>query len=539
MPVKIRADRSPGRASGRAQRAPSTGSPARGARDDARRLALAEDGGDLGFLEWDPRSGAATCTPGLERILGLAPGAFEGTLEAWSRRVHPGDRPRTLARLRRWARTAAARGERRDAPLVYRVVRGREERVVEARVTFTVGPGGRPRAASIHHDVTEARDVLRALRESELRYRSLVVNAPDVIARFDRELRHVYANPALEGAIGLPPARVLGRTAREIGLPTELAARWEAALRSVFETGDAVSLELVLDGPLGRRRYETRVAPEHALDGTLPTVLAIGRDVTERAAAERAARERDRRKNDFLAVLSHELRNPLAAIRNALWLLARTEPLGGREARARAIIERQSAQLTRLVDDLLDVTRVTRGKIRLQPERLDLAALLRRTAEDHRPAYAAQGLALRLDLPDGPAWTEGDPARLAQAFGNLLVNAARFTDGGGEVRVALAREAERLAVSVRDTGVGMTGPALARLFEPFAQADETLHRTGGGLGLGLSLVRALVELHGGDVSAASEGPGRGAEFTVRLPASGALPATAPRPRSRAAGPRGG
>lgn len=254
--------------------------------------------------------------------------------------------------------------------------------------------------------------------------------------------------------------------------------------------------------------------------------VVITRDITERKDAEvalrrseAALREADRRKNEFLGMLSHELRNPLAPIRNSLYILARAAPGSDQARRAQAIIDRQVSHLTRLVDDLLDVTRISRGKIQLQRAPLNLNDLVRRTIEDHRPVFAANGVGLDVRLPHRALWVEGDGVRLAQVVGNLLQNAAKFTERGGHVRVVLDedRAAQRCVIRVKDTGVGISPELLARLFEPFMQADRTLDRSLGGLGLGLALVKGLVELHGGEVEARSAGAGKGAEFTVRLP----------------------
>ncbi len=236
-----------------------------------------------------------------------------------------------------------------------------------------------------------------------------------------------------------------------------------------------------------------------------------------RSRAEEALLEADRRKDEFLAVLSHELRNPLAPIRNGLYILERAAPGGEQARRAHATIDRQVGHLTRLVDDLLDVTRVVRGKVQLQRDRLEFGDLVRRAVEDHRHAFVASGVRLEARLHSEAMWLSADGTRIAQVVGNLLGNAAKFTPRGGRVELTLEREAGAALLRVRDTGVGITPEELTRLFQPFAQATQTLDRSHGGLGLGLALVKGLVELHGGTVSAASNGPGQGAEFTVRVP----------------------
>ncbi|MCK6546807.1 ATP-binding protein [Myxococcota bacterium] len=239
----------------------------------------------------------------------------------------------------------------------------------------------------------------------------------------------------------------------------------------------------------------------------------------ERAKAEELLREADRRKDHFLAVLAHELRNPLTPVQNSLHLLGRAPPGSELATRARDVITRQIEQLSHLVDDLLDVTRISRGKIRLQRARLELNTVAARTIEDHESLFAAAGVELRLERHDFPVYVDADEHRIAQVLSNLLTNAAKFTPAGGRVTVHVAEEldGDRAVLSVRDTGVGMAPELLAHLFEPFMQADASLDRRMGGLGLGLALVKGFVEMHGGTVVATSAGPGRGSELTVRLP----------------------
>jgi two-component system CheB/CheR fusion protein len=267
-------------------------------------------------------------------------------------------------------------------------------------------------------------------------------------------------------------------------------------------------------------------------------VNLYGLDITDRKRAEEALRDANRRKSEFLAVLSHELRNPLAPIGNALHLLRRAPNDPDRASRAMAVIERQTSQLTRLVEDLLDVTRISQGKIQLRRERVELGDLVRRVVEDHRTGFEARGVALGTSIAAGPLQVDADAARITQVVGNLLHNAAKFTKAGGHVAVSVERvEPGRATIRVRDDGIGIGADVLPRLFEPFTQADESLDRSAGGLGLGLALVRTLVEMHGGEVEAKSPGLGRGAEFTITLPlvAGGGVQAeTAPvtlRPRA--------
>ena len=233
----------------------------------------------------------------------------------------------------------------------------------------------------------------------------------------------------------------------------------------------------------------------------------------------KALQEADHRKDEFLAMLAHELRNPLAPIRNAVEILQIDAVKPAEAAKAREVISRQVAHMTRLIDDLLDVARIARGKVQLKTEPCDLARIVRQTAEDYRSTLTAAGIELRVDVPNHEIPMMGDAVRLAQVLGNLLHNAGKFTYNGGTVRVQAVddRETGTASVSVSDTGAGMHESVLERLFEPFSQADQSLARNPGGLGLGLALVRGIVELHGGAVTAESDGPGQGSRFTIRIP----------------------
>ena len=237
----------------------------------------------------------------------------------------------------------------------------------------------------------------------------------------------------------------------------------------------------------------------------------------ELARANDALREADRRKDEFLATLAHELRNPLAPIRNALEILRLANDTGDTVRRQRERMERQVAQLIRLVDDLLDVSRVTNGKLRLTIETLSVQEVIEAALDMSRPQIEAAELALTVDVPAEPVRLAGDRVRLTQVFTNVLNNAAKFTEPGGHVWVSAVPSAGRVAVTVRDTGVGIPADVLPVVFALFTQVDRSLNRSQGGLGIGLALVRRLVEMHAGTVVAHSDGPGKGATFTVTLP----------------------
>lgn len=258
----------------------------------------------------------------------------------------------------------------------------------------------------------------------------------------------------------------------------------------------------------------------------------------ERKVSE-ALRKTIARRTQFLGLLSHELRNPLAPIGNALHVLEHVGADSEQATRARAVISRQFGHLSRLVNDLLDATRVTGGKVRVERTPVDVAGVVQRTVDDHRSLFAEAGIELAVQLPPAPVWVDGDPVRLSQVVGNLLVNAAKFSRAGGLTEVAVQREGAAALVRIRDDGVGISADVLKRLFEPFVQGDDTLERSRGGLGLGLALAKELVELHGGTIEARSAGSGCGAEFLIRLPPAARALARAPGAAapSRAARPR--
>jgi CheY-like chemotaxis protein len=287
-------------------------------------------------------------------------------------------------------------------------------------------------------------------------------------------------------------------------------------------------------------------------DGRPSPDVALAEDLAGRAANAldnarlyRDIQDNDRRKSEFLAMLGHELRNPLAPIRTAVEYLRRRGLDQPDQCAARDMIERQVQLMVRLVDDLLDVARITRGQIQLRTQAVDMAEMAARAVETSRPLIDARRHTLEVELPAEPAWVEGDPARLAQVLANLLNNAAKYTEEGGRIRLRVERHCSpgsetpaTIVASVRDTGVGLPPEMLGSVFDLFTQVDRSLDRAQGGLGIGLTLVRRLVELHGGEVRAASAGPGRGSEFTVTLPARPApAPAVAaPKPARSAAGP---
>jgi PAS domain S-box-containing protein len=514
----------------------------------------------------------------------------------------------------------------------------------------------------VARDETARKRLESTLRQREQQLAALVENAPDIISRFDRDLRCTYTSPAVQGVLGLPPEELVGKTHAEMGLPPETCAFLDDTMRRVFETGRRESIEFSLTGLEGTRHYEAYAVPELGADGSVESIVAVSRDITKRrlaeqalresearfrqfaehlddvfwvmempeqrvvyvspaferlwglspdavyashgawvasifpedrprvakaflqkahtgqydeeyrivrpdgvvrwirdrcfpikdesgrvrsvagitdditerrqAAAEReellvrerearaAAEEANRLKNEFLATVSHELRAPLNSVLGWVGLLR-----GGHLQREQAetaleTIERNARTQAQLIEDLLDVSRIITGRIRLDVRPVDPAAAARAAVDAVRPAAEAKGIELRKALDAGANLVYGDPERLQQVFWNLLSNAIKFTTEGGRVEVRLARVDSNVEISVSDTGAGIKPEFLPHVFDRFRQADGATTRRHGGLGLGLSIVRHLVELQGGSVSAHSEGEGRGATFVVRLPLAG-------------------
>ncbi|HEY6908576.1 MAG TPA: response regulator [Myxococcales bacterium] len=375
---------------------------------------------------------------------------------------------------------------------------------------------------------------------------ALFMKAPAAISIVrGEEQRFVLANPRFEEMVGR--RNLVGRPGRE-AIPEPAAQSTWDILEEVQRTGDPFlgneypSLWGLTAEDASERFFNFVAQPTRMASGEIESVMVHAVEVTDSVAARQRSEalakrllETDRNKDEFLAILGHELRNPLAPILTALHImrLRSTDPSTEAE---RAVIERQVSHLSRLVDDLLDISRATMGKIDLRRERLDLAAAVARAVEMSRPAIDAKNHQLEVDVPVGALFVEGDLVRLAQVIGNLLQNAARYTEPGGHIRVDGRREKGEMILRVRDDGAGIPKERLASMFELFVQGDPD-GSSRGGLGIGLTLVRSLVQLHGGTVEAFSEGPGKGTEFVVRLPASSREserppPARAPKAVSR-------
>ncbi|MHB1561221.1 MAG: PAS domain-containing hybrid sensor histidine kinase/response regulator, partial [Isosphaeraceae bacterium] len=370
--------------------------------------------------------------------------------------------------------------------------------------------------------------------EAETRLRAFFDHDPNFAAVLDHAGRVVEANRLGLDGCGIRREEVVGRPFWECvwwnRSPEQARTIREGTLQAISgRPGRVEAAYSLADG--SERTVDLTLAPVADPHGRVRFIAAAGTDITERRHAEEALRQSARRKDEFLAMLAHELRNPLAAVRNATQVLRLADVPPEHADWAKGIIDRQVRHLARLIDDLLDVSRITRGKVDLQRERLEASAILNAAVDAVRPLIEEKQQRLSVSFIPGTLWCEVDPTRLEQVLINLLSNATRFTDSGGQLRLSARHDGRDIHFVVEDTGVGIPPDQLTQMFELFAQGDRSPARTEGGLGIGLTLVKQIAEMHGGRATAHSEGPGHGSRFTVTLPAipgpRTALPARSP------------
>jgi PAS domain S-box-containing protein len=379
----------------------------------------------------------------------------------------------------------------------------------------------------VHQDITGQKraetDLARMTAESERRkrlYEAVLSTTPDLAYVWGLDHRFMYANEGLLRMWGRTWDEAIGKNCLELGYEPWHAAMHDREIDRVVATKQPVRGEVPFAGTLGRRVYDYILMPVLGADGEVEAVAGLTRDVTDRQQLEQELRDQDRKKDDFIALLAHELRNPLAPIRNGLQVLRLGPGNADALAKARDMMDRQLTHMVRLIDDLLDVSRINRHKMVLRRERVTLADVVASAVETARPVIDAAGHELTVALPAAPVVLDADLTRLAQVFSNLLTNSAKYTPKGGRVWLAAERAGGQVVVSVRDTGIGIPAPALPTVFDMFSQVDRSVEKTTGGLGIGLALVKGLVEMHGGTVTADSAGEGRGTTFTVALPEAG-------------------
>jgi two-component system CheB/CheR fusion protein len=381
-------------------------------------------------------------------------------------------------------------------------------------------------------DVTERKRFDDALRASELRFRRLADSMPQLVYAADPEGSFTYINRFGREFTGTRD-EMLGHR-RYTLLHPEDAERVRASWLRAVREGTAYECESRLRKADGNYRWVlSRALPVKDDDGRVVEWIGASTDIHELRLAQQALAEADHRKDEFLATLAHELRNPLAPLRNAVHILRRADADAALAARVHEMMERQIGHMVRLVDDLMEVSRISSGKIELRRAPVDLATVLKSAVEASRPLIEGSQHVLDVALPDEPLVLDADAVRLAQVFANLLNNAAKFTEDGGRIELAARREGAQVRVSVRDSGIGIGADMLSQVFDMFTQVRRGSDRAQDGLGIGLSLVQSLIAMHGGSVEARSEGLGCGSEFVVRLPllhgAAALPPAMSPAP----------
>jgi PAS domain S-box-containing protein len=370
----------------------------------------------------------------------------------------------------------------------------------------------------ITRDLTERRQAEEAIKQSEERLRLLIEGVREyAIFQLSPAGLVVSWNSGAQRINGYEGAEIIGRHFSCL-YPPDAVTRdmpgWE--LRTAVQEG-SVEVEGWRVRKDGTRYWSNVVLTAlEGGDGRILGFVAITRDLTDRRKVDELL-QADRQKNEFMALLTHELRNPLAPIRNALHVLAQPAVEPATAAQLRDIAWRQVDHMARLLDDLLDVTQISQGRIELRRERVDLRKILERSVEDSAPLLTERRHQLTLDLPREALWVDGDPARLEQVFTNLLINAAKYTDPGGRISAAARQEGRQAVIRIRDTGIGIEPLMAASIFDLFVQGERRMDQSAGGVGIGLTLVRRLVELHKGTVHVVSAGLGKGSEFVVNLP----------------------
>jgi PAS domain S-box-containing protein len=485
------------------------------------RLNLSQKSARLGSFEWVIQTNEVFWSEETEALFGLPPGGFNGGYEDWAKRVHPEDRPGAEDAVRR----ALVDGQY-DAE--WRVVwPDGGIHWIQTRGKVFYDDAGRPlRLIGVDIDVTERMRAEEELRESEQLLEIALGAAKMGRLHIDFRTNELISSAACKANFGRSPEEPftfedLKKTVHPDDRENVSERFWEAV-----RNRDGYQIEhrvIWPDGSVhwvashGRSAYGPDGQPSY-LDGVIF-------DFTERKKMEdslrsqtEALQEADHRKDDFLATLSHELRNPLAPLRNAVQILALRGDDPSVVAQTNELLDRQVQQMVRMVEDLLEVSRIGQGKIGLQKSPVDLAEVVSIAVETSRPLIETHRHNLTVSLPDCPVRVEADAARLAQVISNLLNNSAKYTEDGGRIELIVERSRKEAVLRVRDNGVGIAPEMLPHVFDMFMQAESSTNRSQGGLGIGLTLVRRLVEMHGGAIEARSAGLGKGSEFLARLPA---------------------
>ena len=507
------------------------------------RLAAIVDSSDDAIISKSLDGVIQTWNAGAERLFGYAAAEVIGKPITI---LIPADRqdeePALLARLRR--------GERIDHFETIRVTKhGRQLNISLSVSPIRDAEGEIIGAAKVARDITQQKIAEQQLRQREAEsrrllelHRTTMANLGEGVYTVDRQGLVTYVNHEAERLFGWTAAELLGKRMHDV-------THYQHPDGSPFPIEECSGFRVLHEGRVLRDFEDTFIrkdgtffpvayssSPLRDADDQIIGLVVAFQDITERKLHEQALRDADRRKDEFLAMLAHELRNPLAPIRNSLNLLQLMSQSEPTVQQIGQMMERQVNHMVRLVDDLLEVSRITRGKIELRLELVELAGVVRTSIETSQALITAAGHQLAVSLPADPLTVNADPVRLSQIISNLLNNSAKYTEAGGQIWLTVRREDDCVAISVRDNGIGIAAAMLPHVFQLFTQVDRQASRAQGGLGIGLTLVKSLTEMHGGQVHAHSAGLGQGSEFVVRLPlaaeqAGSKAPRAEDRPRS--------
>jgi PAS domain S-box-containing protein len=498
-------------------------------------LSLAMRGARMGAWSHEPKSGKFWWSRELEALAGYAEGRFANMPGGFFDLIHPGD----LIALNEAVDHAVASSD--DYVAEFRFLHASGDWCwMEGRGRATYDLDGQPMMVyGLGIDITERKDAQTVL----LRQAAIFEHLSDAIVITDLRGNITDFNAGGERMLGYRMREILGKPIAIFHPPEDALRVRREALAALTADGTWRS-ELTFVRRDGTRGVcETVVKPLANARGDIYGAVCVNRDITARRRAEQQLQRlnlelsrADRRKDEFLATLAHELRNPLAPMRNVLEILRQKEFTDPQLNWSRDVFDRQLQHMTHLVDDLLEISRITQGKLELRKQRLELARAMQSAMEAARPTVQASAHHLSVTLPREALYLDADPTRLSQMILNLLNNAAKYTPPGGNIALAAEREGDNAVIVVRDSGIGIPREHLDSVFEMFSQLAPALERSQGGLGIGLALVRGLAELHGGTVAAMSNGPGSGSEFVIRLPLSKTTPeqadqqpAHAPRP----------
>jgi PAS domain S-box-containing protein len=492
----------------------------------AERLTRAQEGARLGLWDWDLKTNVVQWSEGIYRLVGAAPNQFPPSLEWWQNRVVPEEKERVL----RDFQAIAARGGHFSEEFR---IRRLDDTVIWVACIGTVdhdADGIPARMQGVNIDITGRKEAEALLRQSEAKFRTISHAAPAMVWVSNASGEVDFLNERWFEYTGQTPEQAKG-SGWLSAMHSEDAERLAPYWLECRQTGDTYEGECRYRRKDGQYRwFAFRALPTRDARGAIEQWFGCSVDIHDARQAQELLKEADRRKDDFLATLAHELRNPLAPIRNALHILNRRHVDDPMVQAAQEMMDRQVSHMVRLIDDLLDVNRITRGKLELRREPVELGKIVEQSLETSRPLLTQE---LTVTLPAEPIYLDADPVRLSQILSNLFNNAAKYTPKSGRISIRADLDGAHVVLRVRDTGEGISREQLPRLFQMFSQAGSALEHTKGGLGIGLSLARSLVELHGGTIEAHSDGPGKGSEFVVRLPVLATpdpttlAPATAP------------